>query len=220
MEPLLKNLFIPDWILGLLLLSMVLMVVAKERYSYRFSLFSKLLTNTKYILVFNKKQGYAHPFQLIWQLIAIANLSLFFYLYRAHLADWCNKPELSQLSYGAIALGIGVCIVLKQLLQLIHGLLFNNLKIMQQIVFQKSSYYNYASTAFFITNLMTLFLFKNTAVVFFIGVSIVFIVSLVGWFLVFRNHQKYIANNIFYFILYLCALEIAPIIYMGSLLKN
>ena len=35
-----------------------------------------------------------------------------------------------------------------------------------------------------------------------------------------KNYQKILIPNIFYFILYLCALEIAPLVVIGSYLKD
>ncbi|WFO18183.1 DUF4271 domain-containing protein [Cellulophaga baltica 4] len=41
-----------------------------------------------------------------------------------------------------------------------------------------------------------------------------------GWVTAIRNHQKLITNNFFYFILYLCALEIAPLVLLGDYFKD
>jgi len=44
------------------------------------------------------------------------------------------------------------------------------------------------------------------------AIVLLLIINLIGFITSFKMHQKLILNNLFYFILYLCALEIAPYI--------
>jgi hypothetical protein len=90
---------------------------------------------------------------------------------------------------------------------------------MKDLTFKKSSYFNYASIILFISNLLFLFLFPNSRILFFVSIGLAFLVILSGWLVIIRNHQKHIINNIFYFILYLCALEIAPFLIIVRIFK-
>ncbi|MCW1954101.1 MAG: DUF4271 domain-containing protein [Flavobacteriia bacterium] len=218
MEPILRPTLIPDWIAAILLVSLILMVVSKERFGYRFSVFMSLISNTKYILVFNKKQGFIHPFQLIWHGFAILNCSLFLYLNKKQIAVIFQNSDLLSLSFTNIILGITAFVLLKQLAQLIHGSFFNSLKMMQEFLFKKSSYFNYASLIFFVSNIISLFLLADSMLLFIISLACVLSITLIGWLVILRNRQKYITDQFFYFILYLCALEIAPFLVIGSVL--
>jgi len=220
METLLRPSFIVDWILGILVLSLFIMVLSKQMHLQRFLLFTNLLTNNKYVLVFNKKQQLLHPFQLLWQLFAILNASLFLHLNQNQLSKWVGSSSYYTSSFGMIFLFVTFFIYSKQIAQRLNGVFFNNNKLMKDISFKKSSYFNYASIILFISNLLFLFLFPNSKVLFLFSVSFTFLVTLSGWLVTIRNHQKYIINNIFYFILYLCALEIAPFLIIVRILKE
>ena len=218
MEPILRTTLIPDWIAAILLVSLILMVVSKERFGYRFSVFMSLISNTKYILVFNKKQGFIHPFQLIWHVFAVLNCSLFLYLNKNQIAIIFQNSDLLSISFTNIILAITAFVLMKQLAQLIHGSFFNSLKMMQEFLFKKSSYFNYASLLFFVSNIISLFLLADSMLLFIISLACVLSVTLIGWLAILRNRQKYITDQFFYFILYLCALEIAPFLVIGSVL--
>ncbi|MEJ6623413.1 MAG: DUF4271 domain-containing protein [Flavobacteriaceae bacterium] len=219
METLLRPSFIADWILGVLLLSLLIMVLSKQIHLHRFTLFTNLLTNNKYVLVYNKKKQLLHPFQLLWQLFAILNTSLFLYLNLGLLTIRLGSSSYLSSSFILIFLGVAFFVYAKQLAQRLNGVFFNNNRLMKDLTFKKSSYFNYASIILFISNLLFLFLFPNSRILFFVSIGLAFLVILSGWLVIIRNHQKHIINNIFYFILYLCALEIAPFLIIVRIFK-
>lgn len=218
MEPVLRPEFLPDWMAAVVLLSLLLVIVTKEKFTYRFSVFIRLMSNTKYVLLFNKKQAYLHPFQFIWQIFAILNTSLFLYLQKEQIASVFGNKAILNFSFAHILCFVAGFILLKQLLQLLHAALFNNRKIIEEFLFKKSSYFYYANLIFCVSNLISLFLVRDHMLLFFIPLACVFTFTLVGWLVILRNRQKYISEQFFYFILYLCALEIAPFLIIGSIL--
>lgn len=220
MEPQLRSLLAPDWIIGILFLSLLLLVVAKERFGYRFSVFINLISNNKYVIVFNKKQGFIHPFQLIWQVFAVTNTSLFIYLNTNHIGEVLQNPALKQLSFTQIFLIVLAFVSTKQIAQLLHGLFFDSLKKIKEFLFKKNSYFNYASLGFFISNITFIFILPSNKTLFLGSLMLVITFTFIGWLIVLKNGQKYITEQFLYFILYLCTLEIAPFILIGSLLKN
>lgn len=220
MEPLLKTPYIAQWLVGVLLLCLLIVVWSKQVYAYRFALFMGLITHNQYLFVFNKKNAFVHPFQLLWLGFGVLNTSLFLFLYKDLIHSWVPIPHYGSLNFMFILLGIGSYVIFKQLAQVVHATFFSNQHIIKQFLFKKSSYFNFASGLLFCSNTLFLFVFPHSKVLFFVTVVLFSLVILSGWLLVLKTHLKYIINNIFYFILYLCALEIAPLLIIASILKK
>jgi len=81
------------------------------------------------------------------------------------------------------------------------------------------SYLNYGGILLFLANVLLAYVNIEAKVVIFTAIFLFVGVNAIGWVLVLKNYQNFIANYFFYFILYLCALEIAPLVLMGSFLK-
>ena len=71
----------------------------------------------------------------------------------------------------------------------------------------------------FIANVVLAYIVKDSQTVIYITFFLILLVNTIGWVTLLRNHQNFIAGNFFYFILYLCALEIAPWVIIGSYLN-
>jgi len=105
------------------------------------------------------------------------------------------------LFFNSIAGFILLFFVLKVGLQLGNAFLFGSYRVISEIVFKKLSYFNYSGLVMFLANVVLSFVLPGSKTVV-------------------QNHQKFIVNNFSYFILYLCALEIAPLVIIGSFLKH
>ncbi|MEM6541462.1 MAG: DUF4271 domain-containing protein, partial [Bacteroidota bacterium] len=62
--------------------------------------------------------------------------------------------------------------------------------------------------------------FHNYLPVAYTVILLILVINGIGLTNIFRNHQKLIVPNIFYFILYLCTLEIAPLVIFISFLNS
>jgi len=111
-------------------------------------------------------------------------------------------------------------VVIKAILQNIHGWLFGNKKLLNEIVFKKNSFFNYGSMVLFTANILYAFIPFNAKLLFYSSLFLFVSITLIGWILILRNYQKYILHNVFYFILYLCALEIAPFLIIASIFNT
>ena len=208
---------IPDWTIGLLLLSLVLICLSKIAYPQRHLSFSNLINHNKYVFVYNKKQTFLHPFQWLWGLFAIINCSLFI-LFFAPI--WLKSATTTDLNYRSYFTVVSVFVVIKPILQNVHGWLFGNKKLLHEIIFKKNSFFNYGSMILFTANILFAFIPLNAKFLFYSSLFLFITVTLIGWILILRNYQKYILQNVFYFILYLCALEIAPFLIIASIFNT
>jgi hypothetical protein len=56
------------------------------------------------------------------------------------------------------------------------------------------------------------YILKDSLSVVYVAIFLIVTVNVVGLITLIKNHQKLITSHFFYFILYLCALEIAPLV--------
>lgn len=216
MEAILRNEYNVDWITIILFSSIFFMVLAKTSFYSRFLNYIILPFNNKYIFLYQKKDKLFNWFSIFFSVFQLLNFSLF--LYFAYIT-FVKIPDGQQLiTYGIIFISLLLFFTIKILLQLGNGFIFNINKIISEIIFKKLSYLNYSGIVMLFANLLLNYVFKESKAVVFISLLLVFLINAIGWTTTLRNHQKFIASNFVYFILYLCALEIAPIIIVGNYL--
>ena len=208
---------IPDWTIGLMFLSLVLMSLSKIVYPQRHLSFSNLISHNKFVFVYNKKQAFIHPFQWFWGLFAVINCSLFLFFFVPIFLENSSVINFNYLTCFSLVSGF---VVIKAILQNIHGWLFGNKKLLNEIVFKKNSFFNYGSMVLFTANILYTFIPFNAKLLFYSSLFLFVSITLIGWILILRNYQKYILHNVFYFILYLCALEIAPFLIIASIFNT
>ncbi len=171
--------------------------------------------------MYNKKEKLFHWFQLFLTVFQLINLSLFIYLVTKALLPQGEFTELDQLYFYPLILA---CLILfavgKVAIQLTNGFIFNNNKLITEFIYKKLSYLNYSALIMFFANIILTYVTPNSKPVVYLALLLILVVNFIGWILLLRNHQKFLANNIFYFILYLCALEIAPFILIGTYLNK
>ncbi|MDO6601224.1 DUF4271 domain-containing protein [Arenibacter palladensis] len=216
MEAILRNEYNVDWITIILFSSIFFMVLAKTSFYSRFLNYIILPFNNKYIFLYQKKDKLFNWFSIFFSIFQLLNFSLF--LYFAYTVFF-KIPEGQQfVTYGIIFVSLLLFFTIKILLQLGNGFIFNINKTISEIIFKKLSYLNYSGIVMLFANLLLNYVFKESKAVIFISLLLVFLINAIGWTTTLRNHQKFIASNFVYFILYLCALEIAPIIIVGNYL--
>lgn len=219
MEPILRQIENIDWVTILLFGSLLLIVVAKSTFYNRFLNFIILPFNNKYIFLYNKKDKLINWFHIFFTAFLIINLSIFLYISWQVLISSKETPDLNIYVYPAILGAVILFLILKVFLQLANGFIFSSNKVISELVFKKLSYLNYSGIIMFLANVTLSYVMKDSKAIVFITFFLILSINTIGWITLLRNHQKYLANNFLYFILYLCALEIAPWVILGSYLN-
>lgn len=218
MNPIDKVIFSLDWITITLFLSMVLLALGKYLFQARFTNFIILPFNDKYVLLHNKKGQLFNWFHILLTVFQLINLSLFlFFLQR-------NLPS-SPLGDGYMAffyiLGFFILFQLTKLvLQSIKGFVFNTQELISELMFGKISYLNYSSLIMFVANVILAYILKDSNIIIYGSILLIVVINGIGLIKLLKNYQKALFPYFVYFILYLCALEIAPLVIIGSYLKN
>jgi hypothetical protein len=217
MNPILRTYESLDWITLLIFGSLIFLLIAKSLYYARFLNFIVLPFNNKYIFMYNKKERLLNWFHILFTAFQVINTALFlFFVYEYFMPT--DNTQHSYL-YPLILIGFFLFLLLKIALQLANGFIFGSQSVFSEIIFKKTSYLNYGGILFFLANLLLAYVSISPKIVIITTFFLFISVNLIGWGLVLKNYQNFFANHFFYFILYLCTLEIAPLVLIGSLLK-
>jgi uncharacterized membrane protein len=171
--------------------------------------------------MYGKKEKLLNWFQAFFTFFQVINFSLFIYLAAKILLPKTDYTQIDEIYYyPLILLCLLIFIALKVSIQLGNGFIFNTNKFISEVIFKKLSYLNYSGFVMFAANIVLTYIHKDSAVVVYLAIALILLVNIIGWITLLRNHQKFLASNIFYFILYLCALEIAPLVLIGRYLND
>lgn len=216
MEPLIRNTFPADWITLVLFGSLLCLVLAKRLYYQRFLNFIILPFNNKYVLMYNKKERLFNWFNLFLSLFLVLNAALFLYLSRTLWQQ--PEEEVFPFLFLIIAALLMIYLLLKSFLQLANAYLFDNEGVIVEYIFKKLSYLFYSALVLFTANILLVYVIPASKLMIYSAIFLFAALNLGGWLAIIRGNQNFIANKFFYFILYLCALEIAPLVIILSAL--
>jgi len=218
MEPVQRVINNIDWITAIIFSSILFMVIAKNLFYNRFLNFIILPFNNKYIFMYNKKDKLLNWFNIFFTIFQLLNFSLFIYLASNILSN--SESDKYPVFFSIILGFLFLFLIGKILLQMGGGFVFNNNKIISEFIFKKLSYLNYSSIIMLAANIILTYVLKDSKILVFVSIFLIVVVNVIGWITIIKNYQKVISSYFFYFILYLCALEIAPIVIIANYLKD
>ena len=193
----------------LIIASLTIIAVAKLVAPKRFDDFIYVLGNSKYLKIYARDQKFLDKFDALLFSNLIISASIFSYLVYQYTTD---TKIISINILFKLVFGIGTFILIKVLIERLLASLFDIDKLIDKYLFQKISYKNYLGLLLLPINALLIFSVKPTLPIIYVIVTILLIINIMGVITSFKTHQNTIKNNLFYFILYLCALEIAPYI--------
>ena len=201
----------------LLIIGMAVIAIAKLTAPKRFTDFTFVVINSKYLNIYARDQKFFDKFDALLFGNLILSASVFSYIVYKHTY---NISNISVNLMFKIAVGISVFILIKVLLERLLGSIFSIDGLVDQYVFQKISYKNFLGVILLPINALLLFTLSPTTQVIYGFIGLLVLVNLIGLITSFKRHQNLIKNNLFYFILYLCALEIAPYLFLYKVLAS
>ncbi len=203
----------------LIVVGILIIAIAKLVFPKRFNDFVFVIGNSKYLKIYAREQKFFDRFDALLFINLIISVTIFISIFYQYLN---NATEVSINLLFKLIIGIGVFILIKVLFERLIGSLFEIDKLIDDYLFQKISYKNYLGILLLPINALFLYSFQPSINLFYSVVVLLLIVNLIGLITSFKTHQSSIKNNYFYFILYLCALEIAPyfILYKVFFIKS
>ena len=193
-----------DWITFILVGCVILVTVLRVVYPKRFDDFIKLPISNNYFLTKGKFEELKHPFSVLFFLIQVLTLSLFIFLF------FLEKREVSATIFIKITLASFTFILIKTCIEKLIGSIFDIETIINNYIFTKLSYRNFISLFLIVLNFIFYFSVEPTMLLLFIFSGFIVVLNLFILFINYKNYRSLIFSNFFYFLLYICALEISP----------
>jgi len=207
-----------NWIVLIFILILSLLVVLKRLYNPVFNEQLKLLNSS--IGIFNLKRVYTsvYNFYNISFIIILCLLLAFIALIK--MANWGEIATINSgfYLYLKYAFYFVIYFFVKHLSYYLFSLVFNLKDLILKTLYIKTTYLNFISL-YFLCWLAYIVVGEHSSgyVLNIFYVTSLFLVFYLYYILV-KYNLKLISKNIFYFILYLCALEIAPLIIFFKML--
>ncbi|WP_142784206.1 DUF4271 domain-containing protein [Changchengzhania lutea] len=198
------DLFTVILIAGLSIVTLAKMVAPK-----RFDEFVYVISNFKYLKIYAREQKFFDKFDALLFINLTLNLSVFCFIIIQFTEGMNDLPMNFMFKF---TFGVGVFMLIKVLIERLIGSAFEIDTIIDQYLFQKISYRNFLGLVLLPINALFLYSLNVSLNLIYFFLIILLIINLIGLLTSFKTHQSLIKANFFYFILYLCALEIAPYI--------
>ncbi|WP_300435713.1 DUF4271 domain-containing protein [Christiangramia sp.] len=204
-----------DWITIVFLICFLLLVLAKLLFPQRFEEFISLLNSGKFIAFKGKENKAFHAFNIL--LLATHTLAVSLFIYIAY--NYFFTPSTPALIIFIRILTAYFCLVfIKAGVEKIIGNIFELDEKMDYYLFQKFTYRNFIALFILIASLFLVYTINPSTLIIGLIVVSAIIANLIGLLSIYRRNQNVLSANWFYFILYLCALEIAPYIILYKLI--
>ncbi|HCY82118.1 DUF4271 domain-containing protein [Xanthomarina gelatinilytica] len=198
-----------DFFIILIVVSLVFVAIAKLLFEKRFNHFASILINSSYLKVYSKDQKFIDLFDGLLFLNLLFSASIFGFICYNTLFE---SIEMSVALIFKLMFGIGVFILIKVLLERLIGSLFSIDNLMDKYLFQKTSYKNYLGLALIPINVLLLFSMTPNKAIVLTVIILLTVINTIGLLTSYKSNLNLIKRDFFYFILYLCALEIGPYI--------
>jgi len=196
-----------DWATLLFVVTFAVVAMTKSAYETRFSEFSKLIFSDKYAKIYRDNSHMKNSFTVGLFFVQIVSFA-FFILLTMNAFGHASKTDW--VLFIQIATFLLYFILGKYLIEKIVAASFNIDDFVELFNLQKVTYRTYIGVLILPINAI-LFYYNNIPQIIplaIIGISLC--ISVYSYFISIKTYQNVIIGKLFYFILYLCALEIAP----------
>ncbi len=201
----------PDWVVGVLLLVFVLLVFVKHFYAERFNALLGAFFSKQYFSEYeNELLDFFSVFNYLLFFIQNLLISLVLYFFLSQKVEMFYFQDF--VGYLKILLGVSVYLLIHVFVSAILSRALSLYSVFKYINILKYSYLKVVFLFFTPLVILSYYAFSNS--LFFLKISIVFLSFLLvlRWVLIIYHSKNIIISKLFYFILYLCALEIAPML--------
>ena len=200
-----------DWATVLFVLAIAVIALNKSVFSIRFNEFIKLGYSDKYNKVYKDTNNLLSWFTISMFVIQLISFSFFILL----MLSYFNYTKIDNyITYIQIVTFLFVFILSKFLIEKIIGTAINSESLVDQFNLIKV---NYRALLGFVLLPINIVLYYNSwpiKEVFYIILSVFLLYNVFTYYFLVKTYQKTILSKLFYFILYLCTLEISPYYFM------
>ena len=200
-----------DWATLLFLMCFATIAITKSVFENRFSDFANLLFSDKYNKVYRESSNLKNGFTIALFFVQVVSLTFFIQL---SLNVYGYGAKTDWMQYIQIINFLLFFILAKVLVEKIIATSFDIEEFVEQFNHQKVTYRTYIGLLLLPINMLFFYFDHISTVIPSVIIAIVIVANLVTYIISIKNYQNLIFSKLFYFILYLCALEIAPYYFM------
>ena len=216
MEAILKNTGVPDWLILLLIGCLLLVAIVKWLYPQRFKEFLFVLVTNSFFMVHSKSKVGINTFSILLLIIQIISVVSFLFLLAVQFLAGIELNDF--LFFTQLVVVYSVFISLKYFVENFVADISNSKEILHLYLYQKFCYRSWLALFLLPVIWISLFVFPDNKWILIITLITALVLNLVFLFNAYRLQEKIIRTHLFYFILYLCALEISPYIFIYKVL--
>lgn len=196
-----------DWATLIFILAFVLIVIARTAFASRFNDYIRLLFSDKYTKIYRDSSHLWSGFNILLFIVNLISFSFFIQLALDHnhlgeKNDW--------MLFARIFTGLTVFILAKFLIEKIIAVTFDIEELIDEFNLQKVNFRTYIGLLLFPVSALMYYSNYATNSLIITIICILLLINLLTYLFSIKNYQNFVIGKLFYFILYLCALEIAP----------
>lgn len=200
-----------DWATILFILALIIIAANKTVFEVRFQEFLRLGFSDKYNKIYKDTNNLMNWFTISMFIIQIISFSFFILL----LLSYFHYTEThNYISFIQIFTFLFVFVLSKFLIEKIIGTTLNAENFVEQFNLVKVNYRAFLGLLLLPVNVVLYYNQTPIQLVFYIILGIFLLYNVLTYYFLFKTYQKVIIGKLFYFILYLCTLEIAPYYFM------
>lgn len=209
-----------DWATCLFIFSFVLIAVTRTAFEGRFSEFLRILVSDKYIKVYKDTSHLMSGFTILLFIVQAISFSFFIQIALYHFGYVSAFERTDWMIFLRIFTFFGVFVLSKFLIEKIIAAVFNIEEFTEQFNLQKVSYRTFIGMILLPVNI---YLFYNNSlsnILIYCIIGVILAINLYSYLISLKIYQNLLIGKLFYFILYLCALEIAPYYFIYYLITK
>ena len=200
-----------DWATILFVISFAVIAMTKSAFENRFADFAKLIYSDKYTNIYKDSSNLKSGFTISLFFVQIISLAFFIQL---SLAFFGYASKTDWILYIQIITFLIFFVLSKFLIEKIIATAFDIEEFIEQFNLQKVTFRTYIGLFILPINIILFYYDSISRNILIFFIAIVLIVNIITYLVSIKNYQNIIFSKLFYFILYLCALEIAPYYFM------
>ena len=206
-----------DWATYLFVLSFVLIAITKTSFEGRFSEFLRILISDKYIKIYKDTSHLMSGFTILLFIVQVISFSFFIQLVLNYFG-YVSKTDW--IIFLRIFTFFGIFVLSKFLIEKIVAAIFNIEEFTEQFNLQKVSYRTFIGIILLPINIYLFYNNNVSNILIFCIIGAILIINVLYYLVSLKIYQNLLLSKLFYFILYLCALEIAPYYFIYYLITK
>ena len=195
----------------IILINILLIAITKALNNSKFKYFLLIYLNNSFLKFNSNENSYLSNFNVLLNTNFIISTSMFLTILLSYTSS--NNISFDISIFSKILFYFILFIHIKYLFEMLIGWTFNISKFVISFNSQKNSFNKFMGIIIVLLNSLAVYTFPNSLLFMKISIFIVSTLYIVAIYKVIRLNDKLILSNMFYFILYLCTLEIVPILF-------